>query len=241
MSSKFIPTFAGHKHSEASKKAIGDSCRGKPIPEERKLYGVRNGMYNKKHKDETKKLIGQNCMGEKNGFYNKKHTAETIQRMREVRTQWFIDHPEKKAEIVSSLKNGKAEKHARYGISPRSRKQTEFYDYKGLCVDGTWEVAYLEFLDSNGIVWEKNKQRIYLEDERGKFTTCPDYLVNGELVDVTGWIGPRKKRIIAALERSPIKVKLLTKDILISLGVDLSNRNIKRIAREYTLYIHKKV
>lgn len=57
--------------------------KGKKCPQISKVtLGDKNGMYGKKHTNDTKNKISEANKGEKNGFYGKKHSEKSCQKMR---------------------------------------------------------------------------------------------------------------------------------------------------------------
>ena len=78
---------SGYKHSEETRRKIGDSQRGekhylygKPFPEDakRKMSESKKG---KKLSAAHRQKMSESQKGEKNGFYGKKHTPESRQKM----------------------------------------------------------------------------------------------------------------------------------------------------------------
>jgi len=91
----------GLRHSDKTKKEFSLNRKGKLIGAKNGMYGKKhneeskkkmskpqfgedNGMYGKKHSDETKKKMSEKLTGEKNSFYGKKHSDETKKKMSEM-------------------------------------------------------------------------------------------------------------------------------------------------------------
>jgi len=90
----------GLKHSEDTKLNYSINRKGKLIGKKNGMYGKKhsdesknkmsnpkfgqdNGMYGKKHSEETKKKMSDKLIGDSNPFYGKKHSEETKQKMSE--------------------------------------------------------------------------------------------------------------------------------------------------------------
>jgi len=67
----------GLRHSDKTKKEFSLNRKGK-------LIGAKNGMYGKKHNEESKKKMSKPQFGEDNGMYGKKHSDETKKKMSEM-------------------------------------------------------------------------------------------------------------------------------------------------------------
>ena len=91
----------GLKHTENTKLKYSIDRKGKLIGEKNGMYGKKhsdeskkkmcnpkfgqdNGMYGKKHSEETKKKMSNKLIGECNPFYGKKHSEETKKKMSEI-------------------------------------------------------------------------------------------------------------------------------------------------------------
>jgi len=117
------------------------------------------------------------------------------------------------------------------GHNPRKKRLF----YNGQWFDSSYEVAYVKYLDEQGIVWKKNKTWIILSDEDGQFKCCPDFLVNDELVDTTGYVDARKQRIIDALRETEYKVKFLMREDLEKLGIDVRSQKCRKLRKQYAI------
>jgi hypothetical protein len=109
-------------------------------------------------------------------------------------------------------------------LSPRFGKtsfHSKKFSYNGVRLDSSYELAYVKMLDERMVCWKRNRTRIYLKDEKGRFTFCPDFLVDGHFVEIKGWFGPRTQRILRALKRIGYKVEFLGKKELLSLGCEI--------------------
>jgi group I intron endonuclease len=70
----------GTKNGMYGKKHSEDSKKKMSNPQ----FGDDNGMYGKKHSKETKKKMSEKLTGENNSFYGKKHSEETKKKLSEI-------------------------------------------------------------------------------------------------------------------------------------------------------------
>jgi len=117
------------------------------------------------------------------------------------------------------------EKNWNFGKSPVSSFKR--FIYKDIKLDSSYEYEFVKYLDSKNIPWTRNYKRINLEDEQGKFTYVPDFIVNGEIVETKGWFSPRAVRVMKALLKAEIKVKYFDVVELKKLGLPIAGSNGK--------------
>jgi group I intron endonuclease len=120
----------GLKHTENTKLKYSIDRKGKLIGEKNGMYGKKhtdeskkkmsnpkfgqnNGMYGKKHSEETKKKISDKLIGEANPFYGKKHSEETKQKISETAKK-RKESPTSKKVSVGDLIFDSASEAARY-------------------------------------------------------------------------------------------------------------------------------
>jgi len=118
--------FGGMKHSDETKKKLGESQRGRKHSEETKkkmsdsMLGEKHHYYGNTLSEEHKTKIRNSLLGEKNHFYGKKHSSETRKKLSDATSgekNYFYgkslseDHKKK----ISESKKG--EKNCWYGKS----------------------------------------------------------------------------------------------------------------------------
>lgn len=63
--------------------------------------------------------------------------------------------------------------------------------YKGIFCDSTWELAYVIYCIDHNIKIERNKQMFDYEYNGEIHKYLPDFIINGQLVEVKGWKDPK--------------------------------------------------
>jgi hypothetical protein len=103
------PGGVGWKHSEESKKKMGDYQRGLKKSEETKMKmsiaqlgeknwqhgGGKGAMLGKNHTEETNKKMSVAQSGKNNPRFGKNHTEETKKKMSEARKKWWKEKKQK--------------------------------------------------------------------------------------------------------------------------------------------------
>lgn len=106
----------------------------------------------------------------KSGYVGKKHSEETKKKMSEIKKNLYLSGWEP--------------------VCGRSKK----YEYESqiagsIKVDGTWELAVAEFLDSLKIFWNRNKKRFpYIKPDGNQSTYQPDFIIDNFIyLEVKGY------------------------------------------------------
>jgi len=168
----------------------------------------------KQHCEETGRMIGDN---------NPMKNPDTQKRVSETRSANMT--PEERQKYSNATK--KAWEEGKY--IDKKTTQCKWYDY----VDkngrihkcqGTWELAYAEYLDNNGIRFKSHFGKIpYVDDEGVSHNYYPDfYLIDtNEYVDVkaTYWLARQKRKFELLKEQSTEKILILTENELTKKGV----------------------
>ena len=218
----------GHfQHSDETKALIGDLCRGRKLSDEHKkkigfasskvirtlewCERISAALKGKQLSPEHRMKCGLAMRGKV--AHNKGIPMSERQRMK-------VSESCKKV-----AKHGSD--HPMYGrtgiLAPmygRRAARSRFF-YQGIWLDSSYEIAYVKRLDELGISWQRCKARMFFEDVQGKFSYTPDFVVDGQLIEIKGWFDKRAKRIYAALKIAGIKVRYLMKEDLIALGCQL--------------------
>lgn len=174
----------------------------------------------------TSKERGINS-GDKNGMKN----IEARKKTSETRKRKFKEDPEFAKKHVEMTKQAWADgKYDGVGVG-----RCKWYDYTkqdGTTIkcQGTWEWAFVKWADNNGIKFDTHKGRIAYVDETGEAKNYyPDfYVLDWECyVDTKSkyFFDLNKEKIECILKSNPdLKLKILGKEELIELGVDLADK-----------------
>lgn len=94
------------------------------------------------------------------------------------------------------------------------------YNYKGIDLDGTWELEYAKYLDSNNIEWKRPKERFeYIFENKIRHYTPDFYIVQGDTyIEIKGY---KTKKDDAKWKQFPKdkRLKVLFKEDLIKIGI----------------------
>lgn len=104
------------------------------------------------------------------------------------------------------------------GKAPRWKGRV--FEYKGLKLRSSWELKFVQYLDSLGVKWEYEPQFIL---SNGK-TFSPDFkLEDGTIIEIKGYMTPKGKEKweLFELDYPEIKKEILYEDDLLSLGLEL--------------------
>ena len=79
--------------------------------------------------------------------------------------------------------------------------------HNGVYFDSSWELAYWLYCVDHNIPIERNEKgfEYYIDDKRHLY--YPDFIVNGEYVEIKGWI--RDKKTLEKIKQFPFKLKLV--------------------------------
>lgn len=165
----------------------------------------------------TKKI---NC-GEKNGMKK----IESRKKLSETRKQMFESNPELKK--LCSIATKKAWENGKFeGVRVGQCKWFDFVsaDKINYKVQGTWELAFIKWLDKNKISFSCHKGKIPYKMDGKEKNYYPDFFVNDWncYVDVKCEHFFDKQKFDAIItSNKDIKIKLLFKKDLLELGVEL--------------------
>lgn len=95
------------------------------------------------------------------------------------------------------------------GYNPGSGRGKKGW-YKGIFCDSSWELAYVVYCMDHGIKIERNTHRLQYEWEGKVKTYIPDFIVEGNLIEVKGYL---TEEVRAKHEANPTVRMLLEKDL----------------------------
>jgi len=123
---------------------------------------------------------------------------------------------ELKRRYLLGLKNFKGRNHPRFGKPPNHIKKIK---YKNIWMRSSYEIAYAQWLDKQGIKWLYESKTFDLDTT----TYTPDfYLPKKDLyIEIKGWFRDKDKEKINNFKSKYLKekIKVLLKEDLINLGV----------------------
>jgi hypothetical protein len=162
--------------------------------------------------DEMRKRMSAAASGEKNPFYGKIHSPETIKKLRKI-----------------AKKNVRRGKDSNFYGKSYYAKAVEYQRKDGRIIKlkSGWEVKFAQYLDSNNINWEYERQAFPVSYKyEGKVkngTYTPDFFLEDEMIEIKGyWRKDAKVKFKAFQIQYPeIKIKLLQKPQLKELGIKL--------------------
>lgn len=103
----------------------------------------------------------------------------------------------------------------RYG-KPLSKNRCQWFDVQGIKCQGSFERRFIEACFKHKIDhFARNTERFYLKDSKGEFTYLPDFNVQGQLIEIKGWVGPNSKRKLQAIKDNDLPVTVLFEKELI--------------------------
>jgi hypothetical protein len=175
----------------------------KKIVENRKPYTAT---------EETRRKLSEANSGTRNGFYGKKHSEKTLEKMRQ-----------------NGIKNARRGSDCNFYGKTYYAKVVEYQrkDGKTIKLKSNWEVKFAQYLDSNNINWEYEKQSFPITYEyEGKIkngTYIPDFFLDNEVIEVKGYWhkDARVKFDTFKIQYPQIKIRLLEKKQLRELGISL--------------------
>lgn len=213
--------ISGKHLSEETKLKISKARKGLCVGKDNPMYkkgfvGENNPMYGHKYSEETLKKISEAQKGRK----HKEKLKERWRRERKGKNnsmfgKKFSEESKEKMRKNNWIKKQLPENHPNFGKTPNIRKNCCWY--KNMYLRSGYELRFVKACEKHNIDFEqcKEDERIYLQDESGKFSYLSDFKINGQIIEVKGWIGPRTQRIINALK--DINIKFIFKENLIKL------------------------
>mgnify|MGYP000002528174 FL=1 len=190
--------FETHAHPRLGVKHTDEARR--KIVENRKPYTIS---------EETRKKLSLASKGRNLG---KKHTPEAIEKMRQ-----------------KAIKNARRGSDCNFYGKTYYAKVVEYQrkDGKTIKLKSNWEVKFAQYLDSNNINWEYEKQPFPITYEyEGKIkngTYIPDFFLDNEVIEVKGYWhkDARVKFDTFKIQYPEIKIRLLEKKELRELGISI--------------------
>lgn len=161
-------------------------------------------------------------VGEKNGMKN----PEVARRMSATRRERVTSDPEYRSALSAKMKQAWVD--GRYdGVRVGRCKWYVFQKSTGeLCnLQGTWELAYAQYLDKNGIKFDAHKGRLeYIDDTGAKRSYYPDFLLTEtqEYIDVKSdyWLALQKRKFELLREQhKDLSLRIVTKAELQELNI----------------------
>lgn len=197
----------------------------RPGVKERAAAGVRRAYLERG--DIIKKKISTAIKGTKMGDENPMRRPEVREKVSQTRSQMMKDPRERE-----KYRQGSIDAHARGCYIGSKCGRTKWYDYahsNGTVykVQGTWELAYIEWLDQNNVRFECHKGRIpYIDDAGIRRNFYPDfYLIDSdEYIDVKGdfWYSRSIRKFELLREQHPdLKLTVLRKKNLQAKGINI--------------------
>lgn len=109
---------------------------------------------------------------------------------------------------------------SKQGTWHKSLAKNMHYKYKDIDLDGTWELEYAKYLDSNNIEWKRPKERFeYIFENKIRHYTPDFYIVQEDTyIEIKGY---KTKKDDAKWKQFPKdkRLKVLFKEDLIKIGI----------------------
>ena len=192
--------------SKKHRKKIGVANIGKHSVSEERRKKLSEWHKGKRLTEETKRKLSLATKGKNNPMYGtiRHHSKETRRRISiagKGRIPWctgkhLSEETKRKIGLAS-----KGNKNPMYGKSPNTHKHNVWY--KGMYLRCSYELRFVKACEKYNIHFEQGQEsnRIFLEDENGKFSYKPDFLVGNQIIEIKGWDGPRTLRIKSVLKK----------------------------------------
>ena len=215
---KSLPEETRHKMSEKAKVRTlsAETCEK-----------IRAKAIGRRHSAETltKMSVAQKgkkmseIVKEKFTFKGRKHSEEAKHKMSLAHFGRTLSTEARKN--ISEAKIGS--KNPMYGKSSPHPKKV-FYEPRSIWLRSSWELAFAQHLDSQGIDWRYEETRYALND--GDMTYLPDFFIyeDGKLVkiyEVKGWLGPNSVSRITVFrsEYPTIPLEVIGREEFASIGI----------------------
>lgn len=197
----------------------------RPGAKERVAAGVRRAY--QQQGEEIKSKISAALRGTKLGDKNPMRRPEVRAKVSATRLELMKDPAEREKYRQPSI-----DAHVRGAYVGSKCGKTKWYDYthsngKTYKVQGTWELAYIKWLDKNSISFECHRGRIpYVDDNSVRRNYYPDFYLTEtkEYIDVKGdfWYSKSVRKFELLREQYPdLKLTILRKKNLQTIGVDI--------------------
>ena len=232
--------FAGHKHTEETKRKISESLLGKEFSEEsrRKMSEANLG---KKFSEEHRRKISEKNKGKWGTFLGRRHTEESKRKISEahLRKELSEESRRKKSEArlgrrhTEESKRKMSEVHlGRIHTEETKRKIRENHNskpphkvqYNGIWLRSGWEAGWAGCLDGASIKW-LYEPHTFVVIVNGKETTYrPDFYLPdfGIYHEVKGYCRPgydNLAKVLAAREQHGLNITIIDYKLLKRLGV----------------------
>lgn len=176
-----------------------------------KVYNTKShSAWNKGLTKETDERVRRNGEAVKASFLNENR-----------KVLYGDDNPSRRKEVREKISNTCLEK-SKNGEWHTSLAKNLHFNYKGIDLHGSWEVAYAEYLDLNNISWIRCKDRFEYTFEGAVHYYTPDfYLVESDTyVEIKGY---KTKKDEAKWKQFPVTktLKVLKKKDLQNLGISI--------------------
>ena len=148
------------------------------------------------------------------GLPKPKRSPETLKKLSEANKKRSPELRQKIAKSVSKTVTRKVKE----GKWHTSLAKKMHYNYKGCDLHGTWELKYVQWLDSQNISWIRCKERFeYIFENKKRFYTPDFYLPNKNLyIEIKGF---KTKKDDAKWLHFPKKLKVLMKQDFLNLNI----------------------
>lgn len=160
--------------------------KGQSKDNNEKIRSYSEKMTGKKRPEHSLKLK-EKVAGENNPFYGKKHSEDSKQKMSE---------------------KAKLNEHGNYGRYIKGSGRGKKGWYKGYWCDSSWELALVIYCLENNITIERNYETYDYVYNGINHKYHPDFLVDGELVEVKGYW---TEQTTAKINQCPKQIRILDK------------------------------
>ena len=114
----------------------------------------------------------------------------SFERLEQTHTKFCSEECKRKSQHRKLSENAKKNKTG--GLKPETtHKYYKRGYYKGIWCDSSWELAYLLYNLDHNISIERNHKSIEYIFEGQKYNFYPDFIVNGQLVEIKGFYTPK--------------------------------------------------
>jgi len=179
--------------SNKTRAKISNANKGRHLTDEQKLK-ISLKSLGKKFSEEHKRKISEGLKGNPN-LSHKKNNHPFWKKFGKDSANYGYRHKEESKKKISVGNLGKENK----------KNRCKWFSVNGIKCQGTWEKRFVEACFKWNIPVKRNEKRFFFEDNRGKFSYCPDFVINNQIYEVKGWVGPSSVRRFNAISKLPIK------------------------------------